>query len=601
MTFHKFALFPLVPQLMPGTTYHDINNDMVNNNIDYQAFESVVKIGGIKESVQEFESFYEAKEGQLNTYKAMSLDEDGQPMSIQEFDFSMVGIQVEVAPKVKDSVTQGTQLNSLLPLNIYSQGQIREEFQGTDLEAVIDSYHEANYTIVQRDLTNLIQKLGLKRDKDGNISKIKDISKLRDSILGELEKRDMPRHTKNGIKKLLNSDIKYINQLYEKNKIESVLYSIVTNSVIRQKMKGDLMVLQAVTGLEITARAIKQNDFSKAKELGVDLSNVGQMLKFYRKDAPANSTPEQLAASNTLAMQVVLPHRFKELGLGNLININDPRIAPELKELIGFRIPTEGHNSVDFIEVAGYLPPSAGSAIIVPSEVVGKSGSDYDIDKLTLYFPHYTYDHINDLVQKVPYLDESNSTIEQRLEILKGEEPNTYYNLLDKVMEKYNLSDEVLKKIQQVKADNAEIAAHIEKLNDSWESANEAERLLIRDQHVIFKRLFNTNFSEIENEIVYPKLITEFRSLTIANQNTKSALQNSILDKIKHVLSHPLMFDQLISPVGAYELEDIAGEIATQRGTKKADGFSEMLSFRNLVQQSHRMWARIRRYWYSCI
>ena len=40
----------------------------------------------------------------------------------------------------------------------------------------------------------------------------------------------------------------------------------------------------------------------------------------------------------------------------------------------------------------GFLPPHAGSTIIVPSELVGKAGSDYDIDKLSIYVPNYYYD-----------------------------------------------------------------------------------------------------------------------------------------------------------------------------------------------------------------
>lgn len=120
-------------------------------------------------------------------------------------------------------------------------------------------------------------------------------------------------------------------------------------------------------------------------------------------------------------MQVMLPHRFKELGLGNLIDINN--VDSELRELIGFRIPTEGLNSIDFIEVVGYLPPAAGSTIIVPSEIVGKSGSDYDIDKLTLYFPNYIYNEENNTVSKVPYLTNENSTVKERYEVMKQEEP----------------------------------------------------------------------------------------------------------------------------------------------------------------------------------
>lgn len=50
-------------------------------------------------------------------------------------------------------------------------------------------------------------------------------------------------------------------------------------------MPGDLMVLQSSTGLEIQAKALKQNDYDKAKIMGLDIGilNGIKPLKFYRK------------------------------------------------------------------------------------------------------------------------------------------------------------------------------------------------------------------------------------------------------------------------------------------------------------------------------
>ena len=57
--------------------------------------------------------------------------------------------------------------------------------------------------------------------------------------------------------------------------------------------------------------------------------------------------------------------------------------------LVGFRIPTQAAASIDLIEVVDFLPPYAGDMIVVPSEHVAKGGSDFDVDKLNVYFPHY--------------------------------------------------------------------------------------------------------------------------------------------------------------------------------------------------------------------
>ena len=75
-------------------------------------------------------------------------------------------------------------------------------------------------------------------------------------------------------------------------------------------MPGDMMVLQASTGTE-TMKALKQSDYAKAKALNVDLQGAGlKALKFYR--------PHK---DGTLAMQVYLPHRFKEIQGENINGI----------------------------------------------------------------------------------------------------------------------------------------------------------------------------------------------------------------------------------------------------------------------------------------
>ena len=53
---------------------------------------------------------------------------------------------------------------------------------------------------------------------------------------------------------------------------------------------------------------------------------------------------------------------------------------------IGFRIPTQKQNSIDSFVIKGFLPAEFGDSVVIPSELVQKAGSDFDIDKLSLYF-----------------------------------------------------------------------------------------------------------------------------------------------------------------------------------------------------------------------
>ena len=52
------------------------------------------------------------------------------------------------------------------------------------------------------------------------------------------------------------------------------------------------------------------------------------------------------------------------------------------------RIPTQGYNSMEFMEVYEFLPEETGDIIVFPSELVAQSGSDFDIDKMTMFKPN---------------------------------------------------------------------------------------------------------------------------------------------------------------------------------------------------------------------
>ena len=482
MTFHKFALFPIIPNmggLMPETSFDDINQDMIENDIDYMIFESAVKVGGVVMNEDGYDPFYEELPTGYSAYKDMELDEKGQPLGLQELSFSDLGIQVETAPKTKQTVREGSQSRSLLPINVYDRGELSEGYQ--DFEKLIDTYHEVNEELVARDFNNLTKKLKLVKDESG-VYKLEsdDIEEFKKVLIQEFKKRDNPLHTIAALEGLLESDTKFIEQLFEKNKIENLLYSIVNNNVVRREMPGGQFVLQASTGFEHKIKAIKQKDFELADKDGIDLhGNKLKPLKFYRKADPDN------LSSETLAMQVYLPSRFKDqMGvLEEDINLVDP----ELLQLIGFRIPTEGLNSMDFIEVVGFLPKAYGDTVIVPSEIVGKAGSDYDIDKLSIYFPN---------------------------------------------------------------------------------STKEGKRV-------------------------------KFDPSKSVKEQSKAALQNELQTIMRDVLSHPASFDQLISPVGASTLKEVAQEIAMLRnpnnfdleGNKIKKNLSETLQLENMINTSYRMFS----------
>ena len=92
-------------------------------------------------------------------------------------------------------------------------------------------------------------------------------------------------------------------------------------------------------------------------------------------------------------MMFVIKHNDGEvIGDINRLNemIKDPKWLENNREAVtiaGPRIPTDATNSVEFAEVWHFLDPSAGNKIIVPTEIVAKAGSDFDVDKLFFMYP----------------------------------------------------------------------------------------------------------------------------------------------------------------------------------------------------------------------
>lgn len=60
----------------------------------------------------------------------------------------------------------------------------------------------------------------------------------------------------------------------------------------------------------------------------------------------------------------------------------------DMFKCIGVRIPTQGYNFMDFMQISEFIDPALGPTIILPKEMVEKNGSDYDIDNMPIMFPH---------------------------------------------------------------------------------------------------------------------------------------------------------------------------------------------------------------------
>ena len=534
--FNKFALYPVHPNLSKtvsqqgqDTSMDDLYYDMVNNNLDYMVFESGTKVGAKTNAKGQFEPAFNTETGE---YIPLSADRSYQ----QEFDLEYFGVQLDPTLKNKTNVRVGTQSASMALMNVFVDGVLNTENYGPEFKALDEQFHAIHSAMIEKDKASLAAKLGFIRTQEG-YEAIPGKSKpsMKNALLEELSKRENPEHMKDTVEELFAGDLSYTNSLANKQKLDDLLYSIVTNAVIARKINGTMAVLQPDVGFTLKAR----------KQDTVDLPGY-RTLRFYDFEKDGKTVT---------AMEVYLPHYMrKQFGEGE-VRIED--LTDAARELVGFRIPTEGLNSVEFIKVADFLPESMGATVVVPHEMVAKSGADYDIDKLTIYLPNVSRTVLEDGTSKIGLV----SRIDNPLELL-DRDVNAFRAAAAELFgtDSNSLRDFLL-----------DITAYRDEINPS--------------EKVVMGIELSTTMVQMG-----------WDNLSDVMQQPSDVVQNMLLENMKNILKHPASFPQLIAPVGAFELKDIAHEIhnaqvaAGIKGVEaEATALFDIFSMDNLITTTYQM------------
>jgi len=267
-------------------------------------------------------------------------------------------------------------------------------------------------------------------------------------------------------------------------------------------------------------------------------------------------------------------------------------LKEELK-LLGYRIPTQGQNSVVLLKVVDVLRESSGDVIQLPLEFTKLTGSDFDIDKL--YVARYNYKSDKNGYEKIEFskeTDEASAYVRYRdkieeLYLIYKNTPGifnkrlqakirdlTVYSKKSKEVvvrseenqgEQYSEEDQLVTVVSKLevlyrKLDEATDPKLMESLNESIDKA-EFERSVLEDA-----------VDEINNELaiiteVQKKVILEtvkdtlvregilqdfdtFKKLPISEQNTRKANENRLLDIFFSVLSDRKHYLATSTPLG---------------------------------------------------
>jgi hypothetical protein len=517
----KFALYPLSYRIMKEID-KDANaiklyDKMQREDIDYVVFTSGRKVGA---------------ESPHETYKDGAFNDDPYK-GVINVPFSIMSIQAEVPSKEDNLVTRGSQITKLITLDFMEAGVPVDFFPGqpfanrykawyklSDAEKVekselykeIKNNQDILEALIEEGYKNTLDKLGIKetitKDKDGNIVsrkfEITDFSKAAQTLRDEILKREVNDNISDALAGFLQGKV-VLEATPAYQQVRNIIYSIADKQFISPKISGGMKVQIPSTMLESGVRNVKD---------GLYESDV---LDFYVKDG-------KRVAEVMLGRWFDSPLSDEEL----LTYLNDTPEGQKILAGVGYRIPTQKQNSVDVIIIKKFLPKEFGDSVVIPAALVQKVGSDFDIDKLSVYLKNVYVK--NGKPRLIPYFGIGEQAINKFTELFdKGE----------------FLTEEEMKELDRYIAE---------------------EQLLLQDiaEESASGKLMSSVFGKLFSE---EELTQEFtRGIPskdqIISRLYKKSLENEYIQSMENLITHPKNYDNLIKPNSAESLKQLSEEIA---------------------------------------
>lgn len=239
---------------------------------------------------------------------------------------------------------------------------------------------------------------------------------------------------------------------------------------------------------------------------------------------------------------------------------------------IGYRIPTEGKQSVAILKVVGFTNDCLGSTIVVPDEWVTQTGSDFDVDSVygiswELYTKKDKHGRIT--LHKVEYERDKMDTKQMYLEYIKHK-ADVKAGKIDISEELAEEKDELFNAMKD--EESAKRNKEFKKLDD--ERQNAFSTLPRAIQRVIIKTNAKREFKD-NGKVNIVKLYTTLKDnliKTVENPDIKQILTEEDIENINEYCDYLQAIVNFVNDVQSTELVDI-----TEFRSKKADIISNLL------------------------
>lgn len=520
----KFSLYPLsfriLHEMNPESNAIKLYNKMQKESIDYTVFNSGRKVG----SENVFSTYNE--DGSFNTLPFQT------PTNIPH---QIISIQTDVPSKEDWRVTRGSQITKLstldmmeagVPIDFESNKKFTERYKSwyklsedkkqkiSPLYKEIKNNQEVLEKSIENGVDSLLKRMGITQNSDGSFT-LTNISKAASLIRSEVLKREVNDNISDALRGFENGDVVLeATPLYFQ--IRQLLYSLADKDVISPKISGGERVQIPSTFLE--------SNRAKHEKNGVYSSDI---LSFY------NSKDGKVQYAEIMVGRWWFDDKFsKSLSDDELLEYLNKPENKHILEGVAFRIPTQKQNSIEVFKIAKFLPREFGDSVVVPSALVKKVGSDFDIDKLFIFLKN-TYKDVKGNIKSVPFLG-------------YGQEAK------DKFSEMYDKGEFLTDKQRGV--------------------VNKWIKNRKKEEQGTLSEYFGEEFIETEaiEDLLDSQSSEEVKDRTI-EKVYKQSLENAYIASLEQLISNPLNFDQLIKPNDASFLKELAAKITKKRGISGFD------------------------------
>lgn len=604
----KSSAYPLIPEVVSGTSLDDLRKFMEKNNIQSANFKSAKKTGQPGSILQVF--------GENDTFIEPNLSD--LKRSLQKLDREGLHTQQEI-PAQKEEISNISQMNRTLFDGLLDVKDFELEnttFNGREFKNLKENIRVALFDKAKNEF---MQRFGV---KEGGPSGVKIVNKkaFEKLLIEEAIERGFSINDISAIK--IDKDGELIIPPYlmaRADKFEGLINALLSK-IVRLKNPGTSLV--QVSGV---ATKLKMNELTKeTKNEIIWLPNYDftKGLQYMRRDPGTVTKSGKVIPGKVKPAQVIVSQYIRDEE-GNLIDLSKfvkkdkktglnmldtSSFSPELFQLVASRIPNQSLPSTLAIEVVGFLPSYMENTIVVPDGITKQMGSDFDVDKLYAYLSSLKLNYSKETEAKIVELEKKvlnakEETAKKNMSLFEGflskEDLKVIKDLKEaknKIVSKLKWNISQKEKVRKQKTiDN--LNSLIEATYENVKEKNADEYLKLRQRQELNNRALEKEISSIKKEIAAAKsegivgatkleynLSDYDGSWSSLSELTEDQLNQMYRDLHWSVLTHPETFEKITKSI---DFKDIKEEAALLEKEGLIGTYSEdyvPMDFREQIQ-----------------